>query len=194
MDVIGETTLSVTNEEQTFHWAGYGLKLHIPPASLPAGVEQTSIKIKASLAGRFNFPQDTTLVSAVYCLQSSVEFSQPIAVLIQHCGMPRDDLSLTFTRASTKEPPYVFTNLQGGLFPPDSSYACIQLDMFSRVAIIQVFKQLWSWLASQTSREPERLYCAHIYYTKETVNTWKVHFVVTHNLEAFITVSDTLFY
>ena len=187
MDVIGETTLSVTNEEQTFHWAGYGLKLHIPPASLPAGVEQTSIEIKASLAAPFNFPEDTTLVSAVYCLQSLVKFSKPIEVQIQHCGTPSDDHSLTFARATMKKPPYEFTALKGGLFPPDSSYACIQLDQFS---LVTIFQEIWNWL---TSRKSERLYYAHVYYTKETVNTWKVHFVVIYNLEVYVTVSDTLF-
>ena len=180
MDVIGETSVSVTNEAQTFHWAGYGLKLHIPPASLPAGVGQSSIDIKASLAGHFNFPRNTTLVSAVYWLHSPVEFSQPIAVEIQHCG---DDPSLTFARASQGEPPYKFTALEGGLFPANSCYACIQLNRFSLVAIIQ---KLWSLL---TSHQPERQYCAQVYYTRETESTWRVHFVVTHNLEACITVS-----
>ena len=191
MDVIGKTTLSVTNEAQTFSWAGYGLKLHIPPASLPAGVRKSSIEIKAILAGPFSFPEDATLVSAVYCLQNQVVFSQPISVQIQHCGTPSDDHSLTFARASMNEPPYEFTALKGGLFPPDSSYACIQLDQFSLVAIL--FQKLWGLL---TSLVPERLYCAHIYYTKETVNTWRVHFVVTHYLEAYITVilGSTLLY
>ena len=188
MDVIGETTLSVTNAEQTFHWADYGLKLHIPPASLPAGVEQSSIVVKASLSGPLKFPEDTTLVSAVYYLQSTVEFSQPIAIQIQHCGIPSDDLSLTFARASLKEPPYTFTALDGGLFPSNSFYACIQLDQFSLITII---RKLWK---SLSSREPERLYCAHVYYTKESVNTWIARFVVTHNLVAYVTVNDTLYY
>lgn len=30
VDVIRETTLHITNQAQTFHWADYGLKLHIP--------------------------------------------------------------------------------------------------------------------------------------------------------------------
>ena len=183
MDVIGETSVSVTNEAQTFHWAGYGLKLHIPPASLPAGVGQSSIDIKASLAGQFKFPENTTLVSAVYWLHSPVEFSQPIAVEIQHCATPSGDPSLTFSRASQGEPPYKFTALEGGLFPTDSCYACIYLNRFSLVAILQ---KLWSLL---TSRQPERQYCAHVYYTRETESTWRAHFVVTHNLEASVTVS-----
>ena len=173
----------MTNEAQIFHWAGYGLKLHIPPASLPAGVGQSSIDIKASLAGHFNFPENTTLVSAAYWLHSPVEFSQPIPVEIQHCVTPSDDPSITFARASREEPPYTFTALEGGLFPTDSSYACIQLNRFSLVAIIQ---KLWSLL---TPRQPERQYCAQVYYTKETENTWKAYFVVTHNLEASVTVS-----
>ena len=179
MDVIGETSVSVTNEAQTFHWAGYGLKLHIPPASLPAGVGQSSIDIKASLAGQFKFPENTTLISAVYWLHSPVKFFQPIAVEIQHCATPSDDPSLTFARASHEEPPYKFTALEGGLFPTDSCYACIYLNRFSLVATIK--KLLRSLL-------PQRRYCAHVYYTRETVNTWMADFVITHHLEASITV------
>ena len=171
----------MTNEAQTFHWAGYGLKLHIPPSSLPAGVGQSSIDIKASLAGQFNFPRNTTLISAVYWLHSPVKFSRPIAVEIQHCAMPSGH-SLTFAWASQEEPPYKFTALEGGLFPTDNCYACIYLNRFSLVAIIQ---KLWSLL---TSRQPERQYCAQIYYTRETESTWRVHFVITHDLEACITV------
>ena len=173
----------MTNEAQTFHWEGYGLKLHIPPASLPAGVGQSSIDIKASLAGQFHFPENTTLVSAVYSLHSPVEFSQPIAVEIQHCATPSDDPSLTFAHASQEDPPYKFTALEGGLFPTNSCYACIQLKHFSKYGII-----IWNFLKSLLLNWRYR---AHIYYTRETVNTWMADFVVTHDLEACITVSFT---
>ena len=169
----------MTDEAQTFHWAGYGLKLHIPPASLPAGVGQSSIDIKASLAGQFKFPEKTTLVSAVYWLHSPVEFSHPIGVEIQHCATPSDDPSLTFARASHEEPPYKFTALEGGLFPADSCYACIYLNRFSLVTTIK--RLLRSLL-------PQRRYCAHVYYTREAVNIWMADFVITHHLEACITV------
>ena len=184
VDVIGETSLSVTNEAQTFHWAGYGIKLHIPPASLPAGVGQSSIDIKASLTGKFHLPENTTLVSAVYWIHCLVEFCHPIVVEIQHCATPSDDPSLTFARASQEEPPYKFAALQGGLFQPDSSYACIQLKQFSLTSIIQkLLKSLW----------PERKYCAQVYYTREAVNTWMADFVITHNLDTCLTVSSDSF-
>ena len=180
MDIIGETSLSVTNEEQTFIWTGYGLKLHIPSASLPAGVVQSNIEIKASLAGEFNFPENTTLVSAVYGLHSPVQFSQPIAVEIEHCAIPSDDPSLIFARASQEEPPYKFTALEGGLFPHDSCYACIQLSRFSRVGAFRKFLK---------GLLPQRRYCAHVYYTRKVQNVWRAHFVITQHLDAYITVS-----
>ena len=65
VEVCGETTVVVTNVPQSYAWAGYGLKLHIPKGSLPVGMEQCTINIKASLAGQYEFPENTHLVSAV---------------------------------------------------------------------------------------------------------------------------------
>ena len=184
MNIIEETSVLVTNEAQTFQWAGYGLLLFIPPSSLPPGMEQTSIEIKAILAGQFKLPENTTLMSAVYSLHSQVEFSQPITVWIQHCATPNDTSSLCFARASHETAPYRFTALEGGLFPPDRISACIHLKCFSLLAII-----IQGILSLLPMHQPKRRYCAQIYYSKEAANTWRANFVITHNLEACITVS-----
>ena len=89
MDTIAETSVQINNQAQSFHWAGYGLKLHIPQKALPAGLEKCRIIIKVGLSGQFILPQDTTLVSAVYWLDSEPQckFSQPLTLEIQHCVM-----------------------------------------------------------------------------------------------------------
>ena len=46
LDVIAETSVLVTNQSQTFHWAGYELKLHIPKEALPTGLKECRLLIK----------------------------------------------------------------------------------------------------------------------------------------------------
>ena len=70
MDVIAETSVLVTSKAQTFYWAGYGLKLHIPEGALPADVEKCTVLIKVGLSGQFKLPENTSIVSAIYWLNS----------------------------------------------------------------------------------------------------------------------------
>ena len=165
----------MTNDPQTFHWKGYGLKLDIPPASLPAGVEQSDIKIKASLEGEFQFPENTTLVSAVFGLQCPVKFTKPLTLEIQHCGKHSGALSFVRAKCSQKDLPYQFKPLESprGVFSSDSG--AVTLFSFSGLCIVQ------------TGSEEQR-YCSRLYYFGSKMD-WRVHFVVVKDLKSFITVS-----
>lgn len=190
LDIIGETSLLVTNKSQNFHWAGYGMKLHVPESSLPAGVEECRIDIKAALTGQFGFPERTVLVSAMYHIHSKVQFSKPLTLEIQHCAKTPDlDAKLEFVVAKhTQELPYSFSALPSGVFTPYSSYGSIHLSGFSLFGIIL------KWLSSLLPQAGPTLksYCAHVYYTKANkANAWLVHFSVTLNLEVCIKVSIT---
>ena len=178
MDVIGETILTVTNEAQDFHWAGYGLILHIPPASLPIGVERSSIEIKASLAGQYDFPSHSTLVSAVYWMRSPLVFSKPVVLEIQHCAKRAEVSSLSFVvaKCSQKHLPYQFKPLQGGVFNSSTNHGKITLSHFSGLAI------------NCNGTEDMNTYCAMHFYLGTTINR-NVDFVVTKDLKADITVS-----
>ena len=87
MNVIAETSVLVTNEAQTFNWKAYGLKLHIPPGSLPADLEECRLLIKVGISGQFELPENTSLVSAIYWVDNEPQckFSQPLTMEIQHC-------------------------------------------------------------------------------------------------------------
>ena len=178
MDVIGETILTVTNEAQDFHWAGYGLILHIPSASLPIGVEQSSIEIKASLAGQYDFPSHSTLVSAVYWMTSPLVFSKPVVLEIQHCAKRAELSSLSFVvaKCSQKHLPYQFKALQGGVFNSSTNHGKITLSHFSGLAI------------NYHGTEDMNTYCAMDFYIGTNIDR-NVDFVVTKDLEADITVS-----
>ena len=181
VEVCAETTVVVTNSElsQTFIWKGYGLKLHVPKASLPADVEQCTINIKASLAGQYEFPEDSHLVSAVYWFRCkpSCKFAKAVSLEIQHCARPENVTKLSFVRAvcTQEELPYIFKELNS-CFTNSSSYGLLRLQRFSGIAITQKVSQ-------------DREYIARLFYLNPTISTYEIHLVVTWNIEAHLTVS-----
>ena len=182
VDVVTETNILVTNQAQTFHWAGYGLKLHIPQDALPTGLKECRLLIKVGLSGQFTFPQNTSLVSAVYWLDSEPrgKFSQPLTLEIQHCVKPIHTSRLSFVQAkcSQRNLPYTFEILKGGEFSSLSAYGYIQLHHFSLISLV---KRL-------ILGEDDIRYRASLYYLKKGMNQREIHFVITKDQEAHVTV------
>ena len=179
VNVIGETSIqfSTTNETQSFYWKGYGLKFHIPQASLPDGVNHSRVTIEASLAGQYKFPDNTTLVSAVYWINSPLKFLQPITLEIQHCAKQTNGSTLSFAMACTQDDGrYLFKPLQGGIFNSSYSYGSIKLKHFCGIAVIQ-------------NDTEEQSYCGRLYYLGNRAD-WRIFFVIIKDLEAAITVSS----
>ena len=181
VEVCGEMTVVVySTHEQQITWPGYGLRLHIPKGCLPAGMEQCTINIKASLAGQYEFPENSHLVSAIFwlCCEDVNKFTRPITVEIQHCAKLQNvtNLKLSFVRAvcSQKQLPYTFKQLSEGNFTNHSSYGIIELNSFSGVGVTQEGSE-------------DREYCSQLFYLGQP--NCKIHFVVTWNIEAHLTVS-----
>ena len=179
IEVCGEVGLVVTNNPQSFVWKDLGLKLYIQRNSLPAGMKECMINIKASLAGQYKFPENLHLVSAIFWLRCEpmCKFSLPVSLEIQHCANSRNTSKLCFVKSlcSQKTLPYTFKQLPGGSY--SKSYGIIQMNSFSGVAITQ-----------QGSEERE--YVARLFYKSQNVYTYDIHLVVTWNIEAHLTVSD----
>ena len=159
MEVCAETTLTVTNSSQHFHWQGYGLTLHFPDGCLPADVEECTLTIKASLAGQYEFPEGSHLVSAVYWLlcEPMCKFTKAmISVEIEHCAPQKNAAKLSIVRShcTQKNLPYTFQKL-GGHYTQHSSYGCIEVASFSGYAVTQ-------------DGSEEREYCACLYYLEKT--------------------------
>ena len=182
MDVIAETSVLITNQAQTFNWRGYGLKLHIPQGALPAGLEECRLLIKVGLSGQFALPENTSLVSAVYWIDSEPrhKFTQLLTVEIQHCVKLAHTSKLSFVHAkcSQKYLPYEFEAKEGGVFSSESGYGCVQLTHFS----------IWSLIYKMLV--PGVLYCARLYHLRKGVNRIDIHFVITKDLETHATVSS----
>ena len=188
VDVIAETSVLVTNQSQTFYWEGYGLKLHIPQGALPAGLEECTLLIKVGLSGSFEFPQNTSLVSAVYWLDSKprCKFSKSLTVTIQHCVKPAHTSRLSFVhaRCSQTHLPYLFETVEEGVF--SSENGCLQLNHFSLLAVVlSVVSRVHQLLPPGA-----QLYKASLYYLRKAATQRDIHFVITMDLEAHTTVSS----
>ena len=184
--MIAETSVLVTNKAQTFHWVGYGLKLHIPQGALPPGLEECRLLIKVGLSGQFALPHNTSLVSAIYWLDSEprCKFSQPLTLEMQHCVKPVHSSRLSFVHAkcSQKNLPYTFEILKGGEFSSLSAYGCIQLHHFSLLGV-----------GCNDPITGVRLYRACLFYLSSGANLRNIHFVITWDEEPHTTVSQCAF-
>ncbi len=172
----------VTNSPKTFHWVGYGFKLTIPQGSLPAGVDQCRLYIKASVAGQYQFPDNLQLVSGVFWLRPhpSGRFQQQLTVEIQHCAKMISSTKLSFVRAhcSQESLPYTFKQLEGrGSFTEHSSYGCLSVNHFSSLAIA-------------AEGDIDLQYVASLYYLKADPRTVEIHFTINVDDEIHNAVSD----
>ena len=153
------------------------MKLHIPQDALPTDLKECQLLIKVGLSGQFTLPQNTSLVSAVYWLDSEprCKFSQPLTLEIQHCVKSTQTLSLNvvLARCSQRNLPYSFEILEGGEFSSLTVYGCIQLH---HISLISLVKRLI--LGEDSIR-----YRATLYYLRKGVNQREIHFVITRDQE-----------
>ncbi len=184
VEVLASTCVIVTNSPQTFHWVGYGFKLTIPQGSLPAGVDQCQLDIKASVAGQYQFPDNFQLVSGVFWMRPRplCRFQQQLRVQIQHCAKMTSSTKLSFVRAhcSQKSLPYSFKQLEGrGSFTEHSSYGSLELSQFSGLGV--------------AGEDVERVYTDSLYYLGSELHSREIHFVVNWDNEIHKTVQMTFY-
>ena len=160
-----------------------GLKMYIHEASLPEDVDQCTIYIKASLAGEYEIPENSSLVSAIFWLRCEPQctFTKPITVEIQHCSTKQDLSRLKIVRAfcSQKHLPYNFKPLVGCRFNADTSYGAIEVNSFSGVGVVD------------ESSDSERKYYSQLFYRSYLSHQQRheIHIIFAWNTEAHIYVS-----
>ena len=101
------------------------------------------IAVKAIVAGQFEFPDGTELVSAVYAVSASRRLRKPITLEIQHCVAIANEQQgqlLSFVRAQCDQPnlPYQFKMLKDSVFLPGNEYGKISCSGFSLFAVIKL--------------------------------------------------------
>ena len=209
--MLAETELTYTGAAESFEWSGHGFRLHFPEHLLPRDLSACVLNVKAAISGQFELPKGTELVSGVYCISSPCKFTSGVTVDIQHClkaTAGRDVSRLSFVIADCSQPglPYCFKPLDGGVFTGHSSYGSVELSHFSLLAIVYWlfgFRPASEGSSSEPESDnsaPESLsseresckpqvnYCSQLYYRERHLNTYKVNFVITRNLELHIKV------
>ena len=137
---VGEKLFQISGEfPQLLEWEEYGLRIQVPKGATSTPCD---IAIKAIVAGQFEFPEGTDLVSAVYAISVSKKLTQPVILEMQHCvaiSSEEQGQFLSFVRAKCNQPdlPYQFKLLDGGSFPPRSDYGKISCSHFSLVATVR---------------------------------------------------------
>ena len=179
VEECGETSVVVQfSQGQLVEWNG--LKLHIHAGSLPEGLQQCTIFIKASLAGKYEIPENTSLVSAFFWLRCEPQctFIKPVTVEIQHCSTKRDLSKLKIVRAfcNQKSLPYKFKHLEGGRFDADMSYGALEVTHFSGYGV------------SEENPDSERMYYNQLIYCSKQ-QRHDIHIIYTWNTDAHINVS-----
>ena len=181
VEECGETCVIVhSSQGQLVEWNG--LKLHIHAGSLPEGLQQCTIFIKASLAGDYEIPENTSLVSAIYWLRCEplCTFIKPITVEIQHCSTKQDLSKLKIVRAfcNQKSLPYTFKPLNEGRFDAHTSYGVIEVIRFFGFGV------------AEEDPDSERMYYNQlIYYSNRSQQRHDIHVIYTWNTDAHINVS-----
>lgn len=198
MITIAEKTFPI-KPAQFCDWSEYGFRLDIPgDVTLLQGQHTDTVTITVSLRGKYSFPENHCLVSAVYWISPSIKFSGPVRIGIEHCASMSKDCVLQFvTASSTQESlPYRFKLVNQGDFASESRYGYLKTAHFSAFAIVMATIQgILSWLM------PPPVYRAILYCEALTVQdgtdvlscktSCKMQFVVLHSLAAIPHVSSS---
>ena len=183
VEVCGETVLEVVGDKpQKLEWPGYGFYMEVPDGALPPSVT-ASVAVKAVLAGQFQLPEDSQLISAIYWISASEVFLKEVAVNIQHCAVIRSEeecskFKFIIAKCSQKELPYRFREKEG-VFNSHTQYATIKLKQFSGVGA--------------TAPEGAELCYTTLQFYKQIPNTVNVDFLfaIVHNHEPMMEVRFT---
>lgn len=207
VSVVGDRLFPISGGgPQLLEWEECGFKIHVPEGAMSG---PCNIAVMTIVAGQFDFPKGTELVSAVYAISTSKKLNKPVTVEIQHCVAitnVKQGQRLEFVRADCKQQvlPYHFKPIEGGRFSPRSSYGTIsckhfsllgitlrvpangsrgiqiQLLFFAHVLQCMVVIQLTNFL--YTDDVPLMEYFAQAYYMSRARNSWTMEFAVTKHL------------
>ena len=124
---------------QLLEWEEYGFRMQVPEDATSGPCD---IAVKAIVAGQFEFPDGTELVSAVYAISASRRLHKPVILEIQHCVTIANEQQgqlLSFVRAQCDQPnlPYLFKLLKEGVFLPGNDYGKISCSGFSIIAAVK---------------------------------------------------------
>ena len=140
--MAGETLFLIQGDKpQSLNWEEYGFRLHFPQGAISPS-DTCEVVVKALVGGKFQFPEGTELVSAVYAVAFAKKLLEPIEMEIQHCVLLTNDeqgksLSFVSTAKNLRDNPKKFEFVEGGVFYPGKRYASIQRKHYCENAIVE---------------------------------------------------------
>ena len=133
----------VSGESHSITWEKYGFTMHIPEDAVESSGVCT-IAIRAVVSGKFEFPENTEPVSAIYGISTSAKFVKPITLEMQHCVALKQEkdchyLSFAVSHIQTDQIhlPCSFKKLDGGSFSPGSQYGTILCSSFCLMTTVK---------------------------------------------------------
>lgn len=122
---------------QTVNLTQYGIKIYVPPNAF---LEQLmNITIGIDVSGNFIWPENTTLVSANYYINTSSILLQPLTLEIEHCVSVSEEhqtSNLIFGKADTEGTmPYLYNKISNGTFQRGQTGGIIQMSSFCWLGI-----------------------------------------------------------
>ena len=107
-----------------------------------ATAHHVGISVKAIIAGEFEFPEGTELVSALYAISASRQLDIPVVIEVEHCVQLENEedckyMCFGIAEFQQKNPPYTFRIIETGIFSPRSKFGKIQRASFSIAAILK---------------------------------------------------------
>ena len=183
--MIGQISVTITNDPRDFRWDTYGFSLTVPSNSLPPNVKKCVLHISAYLSPPFKIPQGHTLVSGVYSIkcEPQVKFKQNLQINFEHFASPKieDQSCLAFLQASDQMVSQSGSSvLLEGDFSAKTCYGSLQVKQFSWYAI--VLKKVSQVLYGNMR------YSAMLFYNIRSVNEVDVEVAVCHDLQAHVKV------
>ena len=185
----GKLTIERSDELQTLEWKNQGLKVHVPPGTLPDSEDTCDIHVALCFTGNFILPQDHTLVSAIYYIQPTMKLNKPVTLEIEHCcsiETENDARSVVpiHAKSSSRKPPYVFQPLESITVTLGSSWGNFEVSEFSWIGL-SWFKSIFNWFGLYRTPGPPAAYVGIVYYCKTDSNRlFNIKLIVFPALEA----------
>ena len=187
----GKLTIERSDELQTLEWKNHGLKVHIPPGTLPDSEDTCDIDVATSFSGSFILPKDHTLISAIYYIRPAKKLTKLVTLEIEHCCSIKNEndaksIVPIHAQCSSKNPPYVFQPLDSCTVTPGSFYGSFEVSTFSLFSLSWIQSAINWVVGSNTQQEdaesdekshnpdsnPPIVYSGQLYYQPEDSNQW----------------------
>ena len=139
MVIVGNTYSKFSaSEDQKLSVKECGLNILLPAEVVTPVDASYEITANVFWGGKFEFPEDSKLISGVCYISSSSQFNKPVTVQLEHCANITDEEQAEYLSFVVAEsvPPFKFEYLPGGSFCPGSQFGTINIRKFSLLAIV----------------------------------------------------------